>query len=89
MASRWLKHTADGYIFGWAESLALHPELVEVSEEEAFPERFLAAEQVERVKSTRAARGTPPLDLSTDDIPDGPMYNSPELEADASRGLLR
>jgi hypothetical protein len=87
MTQRWLKHTADGYIFGWTESLAKHPDLVEVSEEEVFPERFLKAEQVERVKKTRAARKTKALDLSTDDIPDGPVYNSPELEADASRDL--
>jgi hypothetical protein len=85
--SRWLKHVDDGFIFGWSAGLAAHPKLVEVTEEEAFPERYVKPEQVAQVKKTRAARKIAEPALTTDDIPDGPEYASPELNEDASRGL--
>jgi hypothetical protein len=87
MANRWLKHVEDGYIFGYTEGLAAHPMLVEVTEEEAFPERFVKPALVETAKKARAARKTAEPALTTDDIPTVSAYNSPELSEDASRGL--
>lgn len=85
--TKYLRNKNDGFIYGWNPILAANPLCEEVTEEEAFPERFVRPEQVEKVKKTRAKTKTQPLDLSTDDIEDDPKYTSPELEADASRGL--
>lgn len=87
MANRWLKHIEDGYIFGYTEGLAAHPMLVEVTEEEAFPERALKPAMVETVKKARAARKAVEPALTTNDIPAASVYNSPELSEDASWGL--
>ena len=81
--TKWLKHRADGYIFPWTDSLSKHPQLVEVTEEEAFPEKFVPAKLVKKA-TTRKQKV---LDVSTDDIPETPVYSSPELNADASQGL--
>ena len=81
--SRWLKHADDGYIFGWTKDLSAHPKLVEVTEEEAFPERFAPKDLVKKA-TTRKKK---PLTVSTDDIPEEPVYNSPELSQDASKDL--
>jgi hypothetical protein len=81
--TKWLKHRVDGYIFPWTDSLSKHPHLVEVTEEEAFPEKFVPKKLVKKVTSSKKK----PLDVSTDDIPAEPAYSSPELEADASRDL--
>lgn len=81
--TRWLKHADDGYIFPWREDLAQHPKLTEVTEEEAFPEKFAPKKLIKRATSKKKK----PLNVSTDDIPEEPAYSSPELEADASRDL--
>jgi hypothetical protein len=89
MTKKYLRNKVDGFIYGWNPILAKNPKCEEVTEEEAFPERFVKPEQVEKVKKTRAKTKTKALDLSTDadDIDEEPAYTSPELEADASRGL--
>jgi len=87
MTKKYLRNKVDGFIYGWNPILAANPKCEEVTEEEAFPERFVKPEQVEKVKKTRATRKTPALDLSTDDIEEEPAYTSPEIEADASRNL--
>ena len=38
---RWLRHVDDGQIFHHSDILAGNPKVEEVTEEEAFPERFL------------------------------------------------
>lgn len=38
----WLRHKADGTIYAWDRYLAANPLCEEVSEEEAFPDRFPA-----------------------------------------------
>ena len=87
MSTMYLRNKKDGFIYGWNEILAKNPLCEPVTEEEAFPERFVKPEQVEKVKRTRTRRKTKALDLSTDDIPTEPVYSSPELEADASKDL--
>jgi hypothetical protein len=83
--TRYLKDSS-GFIYDWNEYLADNPLCVEVTEEEAFPERFVTEEVVEKVKKARAKRGFG-LDLSTDDVPVEPEYTNLDINADASRKL--
>lgn len=83
MTQRWLKHKTDGYIFGWSPYLEGRSDLYEVTEEEAFPEKFVPKKLVKKATSSRKKA----LDVSTDDIPEEPAYTSDELGADASRDL--
>lgn len=85
--TKYLRNKKDGFIYGWNEILSKNPLCEEVTEEEAFPERFIKSKQIERVKQTRAKTKTKALDLSTDDIQEEPMYVAPEIEADASKDL--
>lgn len=78
---RYLRNKIDGTIYEWHEVLAKHPKCEEVTEQEAYPERFATA-AVEKAK-----RRAKKLELGTDDIPEPPVYTSPELAADASRDL--
>jgi len=87
MTKMYLRNTKDGFIYGWNEILAKNPLCEPVTEEEAYPERFVKPEQVEKVKKTRARRKTKALDLSTEDTQEEPKRVAPEIEADASRDL--
>jgi hypothetical protein len=84
--ARYLKSRKDGWIFEWDPILANNPVCYEVTEEEAYPERFIPVQQVEEVKKTRAKRKSN-LDLGLEDFSiDVPNPTSPELAADAARG---
>jgi hypothetical protein len=95
--SRYLRNKVDGTIYGWDEYLANNPKCEEVSEEEAFPERFMTEEVVERIqkkttkkkakKKKAKAKAKPGLDFSTKDIPEPPKFTSEELGIEASRDL--
>jgi len=85
--TKYLRNIKDGFIYGWNPILAKNALCEEVTEEEAFPERFIKPAQVARVKKTRAKTKTKALNLSTDDIQDEPKYVAPEIEADASKDL--
>ena len=87
MTKMYLRNKKDGFIYGWNEILAKNPLCEPVTEEEAYPERFIKPEQVEKVKKTRARRKTKALDLSTEDTQEEPNRVAPEIEADASRDL--
>lgn len=87
MTKMYLRNKKDGFIYGWNEILAKNPLCEPVIEEEAYPERFVKPEQVEKVKKTRARRKTKALDLSTEDTQEEPKRVAPEIEADASRDL--
>ncbi len=78
---RYLKNKVDGFIYEWNEILAKNPKCEEVTEEEAFPERFVTP-AVEKAK-----RRTKKLDLSGDDNSENTPYTPPELAEDAARGL--
>jgi len=78
---RYLRNKVDGFIYEWHPVLADNPKCEEVTEEEAFPERFITP-AVEKAK-----RRTKKIDLSVGDIEQEPPYTPPELAADASRGL--
>lgn len=78
---KYLRNKNDGFIYEWHPVLAKNSLCEEVTEEEAFPERFVTP-AVEKAK-----RRPKKLSLDTDDIPEEPAYTSPELSADASRNL--
>jgi len=59
MAGRWLRNTVDGTIYGWNEILAENPRTEEVTEEQAFPEKFMTKQQKSR---------KPKVNLKTKDI---------------------
>lgn len=85
--NKFLRNRKDGTIYDWHPILAANPVCEEITEEEAYPERFIKPKQVERVKKTRARRKTK-LDLETKDLPDDPKQEAaPEIGQDASRGL--
>jgi hypothetical protein len=75
---RYLKHIDKGTIYNWNEYLAENTRVVEVSEEEAFPEKFIP-------KAQRGRKAQ--VDLETKTIPEEPAIVFPELNADASRKL--
>jgi len=76
MTKRFLRNKVDGFIYDYNEILAAHPKCEEVTEEQAFPERF---------KPTRGRKAA--LDLSTKDIPEPPLFTIEGIEKDASKGL--
>jgi hypothetical protein len=78
---QYLRNKKDGFIYEWHPVLAKNVLCEEVTEEEAYPERFMTA-AVEKAK-----KRVKKIDLTTDDIPEAPVYASPELSADASRDL--
>lgn len=79
MADRWLKNIVDGEIYRWNEILAENPRTKEVTEEEAFPEKFIPKAQKGR---------KPELDLSTEEDPI-PVKDTvaPEIAAEATRNI--
>ena len=56
---RYLRNIKDGFIYEWNEILASNPLCREVTEQEAYPERFITPaveEKIEEVAKTRAKR---------------------------------
>ena len=82
---RYLRNRKDGFIYEWDAILAKNPLCEEVTEEEAYPERFVKPEAVEKAKRTRR-RTKKTLDLETKDVPEEPVYTIPELAEEAKRG---
>jgi hypothetical protein len=78
---KYLRNKNDGFIYEWHPVLAKNALCEEVTEEEAYPERFVTS------AVARARKRSQPIKLETDDIPEPPVYTSPELSADASRNL--
>lgn len=79
---RYLRNKKDGFIYEWHPVLAKNPLCEEVTEQEAYPERFAPAAVVDKAK-----RRSRKIVLETDDICEDSAYTSPELSADASRNL--
>jgi hypothetical protein len=84
---RYLKSRKDGWIFEWDPILANNPHLYEVTEEEAYPERFIPVAAIEAIAAKRGRKKREPVDLFTADIPEEPGYTNEALNAEASRGL--
>jgi len=87
MTIRYLKSRKDGWIFEWDPILAKNPHLYEVTEEEAYPERFIPVAAIEAIAAKRGRKKREPVDLFTADIPEEPGYTNEALNAEASRGL--
>lgn len=87
MTIRYLKSRKDGWIFEWDAILAKNPSLYEVTEEEAYPERFIPVAAIEAVAVKRGRKKREPVDLFTADIPEAPGYTNEALNAEASKGL--
>jgi len=91
MSTMYIRVKKDGFIYDYNEILAKNPGCEAISEELAYPERFIPEHAVERVeefqkpKTIRKKKGA--LDLTTADIPEVPPYTSPELAEEASRGM--
>jgi hypothetical protein len=78
--ARYLRNKKDGFIYDWNPILAENPLCEEVTEEEAFPEKFIPKKQRGRKSD---------LDLATpeEQIPEAPPVTNEEVNAEASRGL--
>lgn len=76
----WLKHIEDGMLYDWHPILAKHPKLVEVTDEEAFPEKYAPPHIVAKMESKDAAL----VDLFTDIIPEEPPVTNQELNAEVT-----
>ena len=87
MTIRYLKSRKDGTIFEWDPILADNHSLYEVTEEQAFPERFIPTEAIAAVAGKRTRQSKGKLDLHTDAIPEPPEEENEALNEDASRGL--
>ena len=88
---RYLRNRKDGFIYEYNEQLAQHPLCEEVSEQVAFPERFLdgvnATPAVAVGLAEARKRGKKVAEnLATADIPTPPQGN-PDINNDASRRL--
>jgi hypothetical protein len=78
MSERFLRNRRDGTIYHWNEILAENILCEEVTEEEAFPEKFIPKKQKGRKSG---------LALETEDIPVEPEVVNEELNIEMSRGL--
>ena len=77
MAGRWLRNTKDGEIYGWNQILADNPLTEEVTEEQAFPEKFMTKTQKSR---------KPKVNLKTKEVVK-PNDKSIELREEATRSV--
>ena len=78
MAGRWLRNKKDGEIYGWNEILADNPLTEEVTEEQAFPERFIPKKQKARKTKVKLKREVIPEDEKAVNI---------ELAEEATKGI--
>tara|TARA_X000001388_G_scaffold14614_1_gene8430 strand:+ start:7648 stop:7896 length:249 start_codon:yes stop_codon:yes gene_type:complete len=79
--ARWLRNKVDGEVYGWNEILAENPRTEEVTEEEAFPEKFMPKKQ--KGRKTK-------IDLSIDEFKTKETASSSvteEINEEASKGL--
>lgn len=84
MSTMWIRVKKDGFIYPFNEILAKNPECEVISEQEAFPEKFVTPEVRTAINRTRGRKAA--LNLSTE-VPPPPVYTPEELAAEASRGM--
>jgi len=77
MATRFLKHRLNGRVYSYHKYLAENKDFYEVSEQEAFPEKFMPAKQKGRKSG---------LSLETPDVPE-PPEGSEELNEQLTKDL--
>lgn len=74
---KYLRHKIKGTIYGWNEYIASSPYVEEVTEEQAYPERFAP-------KVTKGRK--PKVSLTTEEIPEPPQD---DIMADLNDELTR
>jgi hypothetical protein len=94
MSKLFIRVKKDGFIYDYNEIMAANPACEVVTEEVAYPERFIPAHAAEYIapEPAPAPKATKPrrkaaLDLTTADIPEPPPYTPAELAEEVSRGL--
>jgi len=88
MSKMYIRIKKDGFIYEYNEYLAKNPACEVISEEVAYPERFMNIEQAAPYAKAKTSKTKKKgLDLSTADIPEAPVYTAPELAEEAARGL--
>jgi hypothetical protein len=75
---RYLRNRRDGTIYEWDAILAENPLCEEVTEQEAYPEKFIPPAQKARKSK---------LKLDTEEVPEAPEVVNEELNLEASKGL--
>lgn len=75
---RWLKNKKDGTIYGYSDLLAGNPNVYEVSEEVAFPERYIPAAQQGRTTRISLDGVTPPAE---------PTPSKPEIAEEVTQDV--
>ena len=78
--ARYLRGKKDGFIYDYTELLAENPMVEEVTEEEAFPEKFVPKAQKGRKTGLK-------LETPAEEIPVAPAVENEELNLEASKGL--
>ena len=78
MTRRWLRNIVDGEIYEWDEILAENPRTEEVTEEQAFPEKFVTKKQKARKTKVK---------LKTEVIPTEEKAVNMELAEEATKGI--
>ena len=78
--TRWLRNIKDGTIYAYSEYLAGNPSVTEVSEEQAFPERFVPAKQRGRVAK---------VSLEGADAPKEPPVTNMALAEEVTKDLAK
>lgn len=74
--ARFLRGKKDGFIYDWNPILAENPNVEEVSEEEAYPERFIPKAQ--KGRKSKLEIDVPPVNEPT---------GNPDVDQEASKGL--
>ena len=75
--TRYFRHISNGRIYSWCKSFEENPDLEEITEEEAFPERFVPKKQLKRKSK---------LKLDTAEVPEPKSPIAEELGVEASTG---
>lgn len=81
--ARFLRNKVDGTIYDWCQLLSVHPKCEEVTEQEAYPERFLKKEVVEQAVQKR--KGRPPLAQALDTNIEEPPYEHTDLDYEMTK----
>lgn len=90
--NRWLRHVVDGTIYPYSDLLAENPKVVEVSYEEAFPEKVKPANKPKNQKASKArAEAKEDLQDLAEQVggaaePEDTGANNAELNREASQG---
>lgn len=74
---RYLRHKNDGTIYEWDKYLGENDLFVDVTEEQAFPEKFMPKKQAKRKAK---------ISLATKKIPEQPAVVNVELASEAAKG---